>query len=64
MTETSKFPLTGTQMFIDECNRTKMKRLDLDSLKCDGNSHYANAFNSAFDLLKSKYGDLYVEVKE
>lgn len=71
MTDTSKFPLTGTQAFIDECARSqpKYKRVDLENMRCMGvftsnlGSNFTRGYNAAIDDIKSKYGDLYVEVK-
>ena len=80
MTDTIKFPLTGTQAFIDECARAqpKYKRVDLglkrESIPIDykdgshreweiHNAAFNDGWNEAIDDIKSKYGDLYVEVK-
>lgn len=48
----------------------KYKRVDLENMRCMGvftsnpGSNFTRGYNQAIDDIKSKYGDLYVEVKE
>ncbi len=54
-------------MTIDEATRAqpKYKRVDLDEFILTGRlNDYCDGNNKAIELIKSKYGDLYVEVKE
>lgn len=57
---------------VDAHLAPKMKRVDLDDMKepvtavriAEYTQGYGDGYNRAIDDIKSKYGDIYVEVKE
>lgn len=54
---------------IEYMETPKYKRVDLENMRCMGvftsnpGSNFTRGYNQAIDDIKSKYGDLYVEVK-
>lgn len=49
---------------IDELRSLpKMQKVDLDGFLLTGENDYCDGNNKAIELIKSKFGELYVEVK-